>query len=261
MSSPEAIDGSFTEFPTPSSSDSSLGPFWDPSQKTMAKLIQDIRGDATLSEVRRRNLASSIRRFCEVLGYDTAQVPANHWHFRQRLKRFHPLTAGLTVKRWQTIKADVGFALRHAGFGRGQPRGLTPLIPEWAAFRDRLSKGRLNWSLSRLARYCSGLGIPPTGVTDAVMPGFLAAMRAETFKTNPDRFFRNVCGSWNQAVAALPDFGLARVTVPSFRATYTRPWAELPDRLRAEADAWLATMSKEADLLSDEGPIKPLTGC
>jgi integrase len=53
-------------------------------------------------------------------------------------------------------------------------------------------------------------------------------------------------------------FGLQPVTVPSYAETYTLPWDALPASFRTKADAWLLTMSQEADLLAEDGPIKPL---
>jgi len=133
-----------------------FSPFMDQRQMSMAELIDMINAAHDLTHVRRRNLASSVRRFCAALGCDPSQVPANHWHFRQRLKRFHPMSAGIKIKRWQTIKADVGFALRLAGIKSGQTRGFVPFTSDWKGFRDRLPAARLGWGLSRLGHFCSG---------------------------------------------------------------------------------------------------------
>jgi hypothetical protein len=78
-----------------------LNPFMDPAQRSMAELISVIRTAEELAEIRRRNLISSIRRFCAARGSEATEVPANHWYFRDRLKRFHPLAAGIKKVAWQ----------------------------------------------------------------------------------------------------------------------------------------------------------------
>jgi len=233
-------------------------PFMDPSQPTMADLIAIVSKDETLSPVRRANLASSIRRFCAALGCDPTQVPANHWYFKQRLKRFHPLEKGIKKKRWQTIKADVAFALRNAGFTKGKPRSLAPLSAEWLAFKAIDQSPRFFWGFSRLAHYCSAAGVAPTAVNDRVIAAFTTSMEQETFKTNTDRVLRELCVRWNKMVATFPDLGLQHVSEPSFIKNLTCAWEELPETFRAQADAWLTNMSQDAPLLSEEGPIRAL---
>jgi integrase len=225
---------------------------------TMAALITRIQADGSLTDVRRRNVASSIRRFCQALDCSPAQVPATFAYFRDRLSRFHPLAVGITTKRWATIKSDVAFALKRAGAVTTALCPRAPLAPEWLTLKNRLPSNIFNWGLSRLARSCGAQGIRPGDVDDEVMEAYYHTMRRETFKTNPNKRHRDMCVLWNKVVDLLPGSGVRKVTLPSYQQTYTLPWDELPAAFREEADAWLATMSSEADLLSEEGPIKPL---
>ena len=114
------------------------------------------------------------------------------------------------------------------------------------------------WGLSSLVRFCSTQGIQPRDVDDGVIEAYGLAVQRESFKVDPDRHLREVCRLWNKLVGSLADLGLRTVTLPSRRETYTSPWETLPVAFRKDADSWLDSMSKEADLLSDEGPIKPL---
>ena len=139
-------------------------PFMNPTAATMADLIAIIAKDGDLNPVRRRNLSSSIRRFCAALGCDPAQVPADTLAFKERLRRFHPLSAGIKKKRWQTIKADVSFALTYAGFTKGNTRGLAPLTPGWLAFKASDPSPQFMWGFSRLAHFCSAAAIEPAAV-------------------------------------------------------------------------------------------------
>lgn len=233
-------------------------PFMDTAQMSMAELITLISNDGELTAVRRRNLTSSIRCFCKALDCDPSQVPANFWYFRERLKRFHPLAAKIKKKRWQTIKSDVAFALERAGMTAGQSRGLAPLSDEWLALKSLFPARGFVWTLSRLAHYCSGMGIAPAEVNDRVVDALAEAIKRETFKTHPDRLRRALCLAWNKIGAANPALGVQVITVPSFRQAVTPGWDALSASLQQEADAWLLAMSQEADILSEDGPIKPL---
>jgi hypothetical protein len=73
----------------------------------MPELIKRLLVDQRLTEARRRNLPSSIPRFCAVLGVAPEQAPAAFWFFRERLEGYHPADADMTVHRWQTIRSDV----------------------------------------------------------------------------------------------------------------------------------------------------------
>lgn len=226
---------------------------------TMADLIVQMAEDLALKPVRRRNLASSIRRFCEVLGHDPAEAPAAFWVFRERIAAFAPAAVGMTRKRWQTIRSDVSFALRRAGIAQDAPRPRASYTPDWQPLKDRLTAtGRVAWGISRLARFAAARGIAPADVDDRVMADFHEAIRQESFKTNPERHYRATCRLWNNAADLLPDLGLRPVTLPSYRKTYTPAWDELPTSFRNEAEAWLMRMSEAGDLLDEEAPARPL---
>ena len=231
--------------------------FMDPPSPTMADVIAVVMADATIPLVRRRNLASSVRRLCKALGSEPSKVAADYVDIRDRLKRFHHLEAGIKKKRWQTITSDVNAALAIAGITKGKTRGLAPPSPPWADLMSTVTEQQ-GWGFSRLARYCSTRNLPPIKVNDAVIAAFTEAMKAETFKTNIDRLMRELCRKWNKLVQSAPEFGLQLVTVPSRRNWVTPPWETLPENFRADTEAFLAEISSEAELFSETGPIKPL---
>lgn len=206
--------------------------FMDAAAVTMADLIAMVAKDEDLTSARCRNLASSIRRFCAALGYDPAQVPGDMLAFKERLKRFHPLSAGIKKKRWQTIKADVTFALNHAGLTKGLTRGLAPLTPGWLAFKAADPSPQFMWGFSRLAHFGSAAGIEPTAVNDRVIADFTTALDKETFKTNTSRLLRELCTRWNKIRREHPGLGLQALTEPSFRKKATVDWSELPATFR-----------------------------
>jgi integrase len=63
---------------------------------------------------------------------------------------------------------------------------------------------------------------------------------------------------WNRVAEIAPELQLRLVTLPNYRETYSPSWETLSPFFRAEAEAWLTSMSEEGDLLSDTGPLHPL---
>lgn len=226
----------------------------------MAELIEAIAADNSLSEVRRRNVCSSIRRFCQVLKLPPEAAVAAFWFFRDRLARFHPAEAGIKPHRWETIRSDVAFALRHIGLAPDQPKPRPRLSKEWNALRKRSGEmGMRGFGLRGLSRYCDGCGIQPDEVDDAVINDFRAYLEQQTFKTKPERLLREACIFWNRAADAFPELQLMSVTVPSNRTICTPGWDAVPPSFREEAEHWLATLAEEPDLLSESSRVRALS--
>lgn len=226
---------------------------------SMAALIEGILADGELSDARRRNVASSIRRLCGALDIALAEAPAAFWFLRERLAQVHPAQAGIKPHRWQTIQSDVAFALKRIGLTPNQPKPKVPLSAEWTELQLHLKEfGHAQWGLSRLARYCDGRSITPAAVDDAVMADFLSYLRTQTLKTKPERAHRDVCVLWNRLAEAAEELALQQVTLLDNRRTYSPDWEAVPLSLRQEIEGWLAAMSEEVDLLSETGPLRPL---
>jgi integrase len=226
----------------------------------MNELIETIGVDITLSEVRRRNLCSSIRRFCQALKLTPEAVPAAFWFFRDKLANFHPAEAGIKEHRWQTIRSDVAFALRHIGLATDQPKPRPRLSKEWNALRKRSEEmGMRGFGLRSLSRYCDGRAIKPAEVDDAIMNNFGAYLEQQTFKTKPERLHREACILWNRGADAFPELQLIKVAVPSNRTICTPGWDAVPPSFREEAEAWLATLAEEPDLLSETARVRALS--
>jgi site-specific recombinase XerD len=225
---------------------------------TMADLVSYVLADEDLTDIRRRNLASSIRRFCAALGCAPEQSLATFWFFREALRYFAPSQAGLKPHRWQTIKSDVTAALKRFGQSPDQVTPRAKLGGDWVELRSRLSAAGYRWGLLRLARFCESRGILPSNVDDAVIDGYIAAIRNQTFKANPQRHHREICRLWNRIGDLCPELQLKSVSLPSSRQAYTPKWEALSPAFHAEAEAWLRAMSEECDILSETGPTRPL---
>ncbi|WP_175577695.1 site-specific integrase [Mongoliimonas terrestris] len=224
---------------------------------TMADLMIVVQADAILPESRRRNLTSSIRCFCRVLGFEPESATASFDFFRDRLGKFSPAHAKMRPHRWRTIRSEVGFALRRFVLKVSSTKEMIAQDKEWAAVRSCLATRKMPWALSRLIRYCLEQGIGPRAVDDTVLAGYIDAYRQTTFKTDPDRHYYDVCKVWRQ-LATDSQLGLKSVAIPSRVEVYTPAWKDIVPSFVAEVDAWLSAMSEEGDLLAENGPNRPL---
>ena len=114
------------------------------------------------------------------------------------MERFHPRQAAIKPHRWQTIRSDVAFALRRIGLAPDQPKPRQRLSAAWTTLRDIMREDGSHWRLSRFARFCDARQVQPAAVDDAVMDAYLAFIRTQTFKTNPEQHHRDVCSLWNR---------------------------------------------------------------
>lgn len=222
---------------------------------TLADLLGLVTSDTSLKETRRRNVASAIRRFAEVLDQDLAVAPASFPFFRQAILRFHPDDAGLRRDRWSTIKSDVAFALKRYGAPTRAPLAKH-LTPEWRDLRSAINDTRLLRGLSRLMHFCSGRGIPPQEVCDVVVDELLAYLRNETFHKKPETVHRDSCVLWNRAIEEVPGWPKRRLAVPSNRRMIRIPWEEFPRSLIDEVCRLDAHWAAES--LLDGDPDAPV---
>ena len=231
-------------------------PFAAPGHVTLADVLARIDGDSSLPIVRRRNLLSSIRTFARLLGLDLSAMPAHPGYMRGMIKRFHPKQTNTSKKRWQNIKADITFALRHVGLTRLPGRYVAPLSPPWNELYQRLPDVPLKRGLSRFVRYCGANGIAPQEVDDTVADAFLEALVAKSFVARPEKVHQATCRLWNRAAEKVTGWPGTLLTVPDRRKTYTLPWSAFPQALRDEVDAWLARLLGE-DPFAENAPSRP----
>lgn len=87
---------------------------------------------------------------------------------------------------------------------------------------------------------------------------FLVAMERETFVKRPKVVHGDAVRLWNRAAEQIDGWPDTRLTVPSYRQTYTLPWSAFPHSFRNEVETWLSRLRGD-DLLEEEGPNRPLS--
>jgi integrase len=199
-----------------------------------------VKGRIDLKESRRRDLCSSIRRVAFLLEEDPAQIALDVPAISARLAAKNAPAAGLTNKRFITIRSDFMAAVAASGLRPLAPIVKTPLSAGWKKFIAEPATRRAHLGLSRLARYASANGLEPEDINDAALADSIDTVRQRTLHRNPNRLHRKVAQIWNEVVQR-SGRDLQFVAVPSFR----RPpkwieWTLLPVSFRKDVDAFLA---------------------
>lgn len=225
---------------------------------TLAVVLTRISADPNLSPARRAAVCSAVRVACRCMGVAPAMAPANVAFASTKLKVVEPAAVGLTAKRLSTIRSDLMFALRHLGLA-GPGTYLVAMSPDWDALWRQLPDQYARTSMSRIFRFCSGRGIPPTEMNDDVMGAFEDALRAETLIKDPRVTRQNACRAWNHLASTVPGWPQVRLTVPRYADQYTLPWCDFPASFRSDVEHHLARLG-HIDPFDLNAPPRSLRG-
>jgi integrase len=239
------------------SDDRTHNPFTSADQPALQAVLDAIESDMALPQQRRRNLCSSIRSLGKLMGQDLRYLPAHPRYYRDLLKRLHPETCGLSLKRIGNIKSDVLFALRHTGcIGRSHTY-MAPFTPEWQELWDQADGADRRRHVSRFMHFCSANGISPDAVDDQVSETFRQSLINESFVKDPVKNHQNSIRTWNQIVDLVPDWPAIKLTVPRYKETYSIPLDAFPKPFRDEVEALFRRWAGK-DILDDVGTLKPM---
>ena len=192
-----------------------------------------------LSETRRRDLRSSIKRVASLIGDDPARIPLELRSIAAKLARLSPAAFGLTTKSFSNIRSNFLAAVKTSGLKASYRSTRTPFNAGWKRLMGDLTTKRARFGLGRLARFCSANDLEPEAVNDAIIETFIAEVRTGTLHRKPNDLHRKVAQIWNEA-AECSSRALQSVQVPSFKHPPQRvDWSTLSDSFRADVDRYL----------------------
>ena len=235
---------------------SNLGPFVDPDSLMMSDVLERL-DKKELATTRRRDLRSAIRSLCRLLDREPREVSANIDWVHVRLRRVHPVAAGISKKRFRNIKSDALAALELCGASRKRSDWLRSPSPVWKQLLDRLPDKHDRWKLTQIAQFCSAIGVAPADITNDHIRQLLHALEKETFIDKPASKLGAAVSTWNRLQSSISDWPGPPLVFPRARVPWTIPIEQFPESFGADVARWLERLSNP-DVLSDEGPAKPL---
>jgi integrase len=206
---------------------------------TLGDVLTSLESPEDLSEMRRRDLRSAVKRVAALLGDAPERIPLALPAISAKLAKLSPAAAGVSPKTLHNLRSHFLAAVKASGLHSARRPARVPLSPAWQALLQELSTRRTSFGLSRFARYAGERGIAPSGVDDSTIEAFIATVRAETLHRKPNDLHRKVAQIWNEA-AECSSRTLQSVQVPSFKHPPQRvDWSTLSDSFRADVDRYL----------------------
>ena len=224
---------------------------------SFAAIRSRILADESLSEERRREMASALSTLAKALSKPAEMIPADALALRALMKGRTAAMVGLKTGRWQNVLSLVGAALGHCRIIVVQGRIREAPAPAWMTVLGLLPKNAgLRFNLSRFARYCTLIQVMPDAVSDAVLARYETDSTERSLAVEPQRSARDVARLWNKVADANATWPQQRLSVPDNRNHYSPGWETYPQSLVRDANAWCEGLG-ESDPFADR-PFRPL---
>ncbi len=213
------------------------------------------RVKAELDGSQRRDTLSAFNALERRAGVNLATTPANAVSVRPILASLNANNLGISPKRLANIRSLVSQAV--ACFGM-QRRWITKDIeqaPEWRELMGLAPKREYRWGLSRLACYCSVVGIAPSDVCPQTLLGLHAALEADCSLKKPRGILKQTISVWNMCRKAEPDWPQQKLSSPFKKQPFMFKLEDFPESFQRDVAAWIARMGNP-DPLDPDAPVR-----
>jgi hypothetical protein len=213
-------------------------------EPSFADALTAIDRDPNLSARTRSHWCCSLRQIANAMDKPLQVIPARWTSVRFPIGRLNHARVGSTPKTLANHKSNVRAALRWFGNEHDVPARGTPLRPEWALLRERLADRHRRAILSGLMRYCSGRGIGPEEVDEAVVDSYMC-YRAETTELASDPAARRaIARAWNAGMDAIEGWPARRLVEPPVKTIEGPDWLAFPEGLRTDIERYLVGLTR-----------------
>ena len=214
-------------------------------EASFADALRAIADASDLPDHLRQHWPCSLRRIADGLDRPLKLIPARWSAIRQPVEKLHHARMDLTFKTLANHKANARAALRWLAGEQGLPTRGVPLDQRWAKLRDAIRDKSLRARLYGLLRYASAKGLAPEAMSDAVLAAYLAYRAETTALASGVAAARSIARSWNRCVAEIKSWPKIWLVEPDLaKDPDVLSWDEVPESLRTEIDAYLASLSK-----------------
>jgi len=215
-----------------------------PIEPTFSVAMTAIEAAADLSASVKRHWVCSLRQIAKWLDRPVEVTPARWTAIRMPVGQLHHARLGVTAKTVANHKSNVAAALRWFGKEYSVPSRGVALSAEWAVLRDSIGDHGRRARLYGLMRYCSGRGLMPASVGDAVVADYLRYRAETTSLATSSMAHRSIARAWNVSAGENPAWPAQRLTEPPVKAQEGPAWEAFPAGLRRDIDKYLAGLGK-----------------
>ena len=118
---------------------------------TLGDVLTSLATREDLSEMRRRDLRSAVKRVAALLGDAPERIPLVMPSISARLAKLSAAAAGVSTKTFHNLRSDFLAAVKASGIHSAHRSARVPLSPPWQALLQELSTQRARLGLSRLS--------------------------------------------------------------------------------------------------------------
>jgi integrase len=213
-------------------------------EPTFADAIKTITAATDLSEPTRRHWCSSLVGIARAFDQPPEVIPARFSAVRARMAALHHVPLGWVPKTLANHKSNAKAAL--IWFAKEKdilPHGV-PLSPVWDRLRIQLTDPSTRYRLMPLMRFCSGVGIAPDAVDEAVIDRYMDHRTRTTVRASDAASRRILARLWNAAVGKIEGWPQLRLMEPPVKSAEGPAWDDFPKGLRTDIESQLAGLGR-----------------
>lgn len=223
-------------------------------------LIVQLQADESLTDTRRRDMISGLRRVAKALGRAPQDVPAYGRWLQPRLAKLSPAAMGVTTKAWQNAVSDARAAMAHCGLVERRWSRPSDLSPEWRALWTAVLAANdptVQPSVGRFVYFLNHTGVTPNEVNDAHALAFREALCVNEISKSPEVAYRAAVNGWNLAARRIPNWPQTKLTLASRQKVIRLSDEDLPETFHADLDALMHSLANP-DPLAENGRARAL---
>ena len=221
---------------------------------TLEDAITGLLNNPHLSQLRRRDLVSSLRRVAAACDAAPSQLLGDPGWLRQKLALLAPMRLGNSPKTRANIFSNAIAALACAGMSAAR-RPKTNRCPEWQELWQHLTPSA-KIALGSFTRFCSFHQIQPAQVSDQVVADYRDVMTLSSLRKKPAEAIHDLTMHWNRAIDLVPGWPKQQLTILRRRIHISPPVEALPASFREDLHKYISRLKGGA--LLDPDPVPPL---
>jgi integrase len=211
-------------------------------EPSFADAVAAIAAAAELPEPTRRHWCSSLRGIAKAFDQPLEIIPGRYSGVRARMAALHYAPLGWTVKTLSNHRSNAKAAL--VWFAKERdilPHGV-PLSQCWDRLRSKLADRSTRYRLLPLMRFCSGVGIEPDAVDEAVVDRYMDYRLRTTSRASDAASRRILARLWNAGICQIDGWPTRRLNEPPVKSAEGPTWHDFPEGLRKDIEKYLSAL-------------------
>ena len=212
-------------------------------EPSFADAIKAIAAATDLSEQIHRHWCSSLMGIAKAFDQPPELIPARYSAVRARMAALHHVPMNWTAKTVSNHRSNAKAAL--IWFRKEKdalPHGAR-LSPSWDRLRAQLTDPSTRFRLLPLMRFCSGFGIEPKAVDEAVIDRYMDHRERTTARPSTAASRRILARLWNACIGKIDGWPKVRLNEPPVKAAAGPAWEDFSEGLRADVERELARLT------------------